>query len=161
MRVREARDAYLAENGFTLEAYDSPTTSGSFLGIKIAVPNPPAHRRAIRLHDLHHVATGFGTDHAGESEISVWQARRGLRAMGMYVTAIVMGNVLVGAVLAPRRTLAALQGHSPRGSLFGMTVDYESLLDRTVGELRELLDLPRDGLAPMPRELHVHAPRSP
>ena len=67
MRVRDARDAYLAENGFTTESYDAPTTAGSFLGVKFSVPNPPPHQRAIRLHDLHHVATGFGTDHAGEA----------------------------------------------------------------------------------------------
>lgn len=158
MRLRDARDAYLAENGFTVAAYDSPTTDGSFLGMKFAVPNPPSHRRAIRLHDLHHVATGFGTDHAGEAEISAWQARRGLRAAGMYVTAIVMTNALLGAVFAPRRTLVALRTASAGGSLFSMTVDYESLLERTVGELREMLTIPEHGLATHPRRLHAHAP---
>ena len=82
MLVRDALDHYLAENGFTKEGYASPTTSGSFLGLKFSVPNPPSHQRAVRLHDLHHVATGFGTDHAGEAEISVWQARRDLRVAG-------------------------------------------------------------------------------
>ena len=84
MRVRDARDAYLAENGFTLASYDSPTTAGSFLGMKFSVPNPPPHQRAVRLHDLHHVANGYGTDHAGEGQSSSWQARRGLRGTGMY-----------------------------------------------------------------------------
>lgn len=160
MSVREARDIYLAENGFTLEAYDSPTTNGSFLGIKLAVPNPPSHRRAVRFHDLHHVATGYGTDHAGEAEISAWQARRGLLPAGMYVTTIVMVNALLGAVVAPRRTLAAVRASRGRGSLFSMAVDYESLLDRTVGELREMLDLPQRGLAVGPRGLHAHAPQA-
>jgi hypothetical protein len=160
MRVRDARDAYLAENGFTVKAYDSPTTEGSFLGMKLAVPNPPSHQRAIRLHDLHHVATGFGTDHAGESEISAWQARRGLRAAGMYVAAIVTVNALLGVVFAPRRTMIALRTSSAGGSLFSMTVDYESLLERTVGELREMLALPQQGLATHPRRLHAHAPES-
>jgi hypothetical protein len=160
MRVREARNVYLAENGFTVEAYDSPTTSGSFLGMKLAVPNPPPHRRAIRLHDLHHVATGFGTDHAGEAEISAWQARRGLRGTGMYVTSIVMVNALLGVVFAPRRTLVALQSVGAGGSLFSMTTDYESLLDRTVGELREMLAIPPYGITSLPRGLHAHAPGS-
>lgn len=158
MSVREARDIYLAENGFTVEAYDAPTTSGSLLGVKLAVPNPLAHRRAIRLHDLQHVATGFGTDHAGEAEISIWQARRGVGAAGMYVTTIVMANVLLGLVLAPGRTLAALRAPGARGSLFSMAIDYESLLERTVGELREMLAIPPHGLATHPRGLHAHAP---
>lgn len=160
MRVREARNVYLAENGFTVESYDSPTTSGSFLGIKLAVPNPPSHQRAIRLHDLHHVATGFGTDHVGEAEISAWQARRGLRGAGMYVTTIVMVNALLGVVLAPRRTLAALRSSGAGGSLLSMTINYESLLERTVGELREMLVIPPHGIASRPRGPHAHAPGS-
>jgi len=158
MRVRDARDVYLAENGFTTAAYDSPSTSGSFLGMAFSVPNPPSHQRAIRLHDLHHVATGFGTDHAGEAEISAWQARRGLRAAGMYVTAIVLGNALLGAVFAPRRTLAALRFASTGGSLFSMTIDYEALLERTVGELRQMLSIPQRGVTVLPRRLHALAP---
>jgi hypothetical protein len=49
MRVRDALDVYLRENGFTKESYDSPTSTGSIFGIPVKVPNPPAHRRAIRL----------------------------------------------------------------------------------------------------------------
>lgn len=159
MRVRDARDAYLAENGFTLASYDSPTTDGSFLGMKFSVPNPPPHQRAVRLHDLHHVATGYGTDHAGEGEISAWQARRGLWGTGMYVTSIVVMNALLGAVFAPRRTAAALAGAGGGGSLFSREVEYEALLDRTVGELRELLRVPPAGAAIQPRRLHALAPK--
>lgn len=158
MRVRDARDAYLAENGFTTASYDSPTASGSLLGIAFSVPNPPSHQRAIRLHDLHHVATGFGTDHAGEAEISAWQARRGLRAAGTYVTVIVLGNALLGVVFAPRRTFAALRLAGAGGSLFSMPEDYESLLDRSVGELRQMLSIPQRGLTALPRRLHALAP---
>jgi hypothetical protein len=158
MRVRDALDVYLAENGFTKEGYDSPKTTGSLLGLAFSVPNPPSHQRAVRLHDLHHVATGFGTDHAGEAEISVWQARRGLLAAGMYVTGIVLVNVALGVVLAPRRTLRALRESTPGISLFGASVDYDSLLELSVGELREMLAIPPQGLAKRPRDRHAHAP---
>ena len=72
MRVRDARDQYLAENGFSTDGYTSPYSQGSLFGIKFKVPNPASHQQALRLHDLAHVATGFGTDHAGEAEVSVW-----------------------------------------------------------------------------------------
>jgi hypothetical protein len=160
MRVRDGLNVYLAENGFTTKSYDGSTTEGSFLGWKFAVPNPPSHQRAIRLHDLHHVATGFGTDLVGEGEISAWQARRGLRGAGTYVAAIVFGNALLGIVFAPRRTTLALRGPHAGGSLFSASIDYPSLLDRTVGELREMLAIPARGLATLPRALHAHAPRS-
>ena len=47
-------------------------------------------QRAVRWHDLHHVATRFGTDNVGEGEISAWELRRGLRGLGPYVGAIVL-----------------------------------------------------------------------
>jgi hypothetical protein len=159
MRVGDALAAYLAENGFTTAGYESPTTEGSFLGRRFAVPNPPAHQRALRFHDLHHVATGFGTDHAGEGEISAWQARRGLSAAGLYVLVIVATNVLVGVVLAPRRTLRTLRSAGSGASLFDVGQDYAALLALRVGELRALLGIPERGLATRPRGLHAHAPR--
>jgi hypothetical protein len=158
MRVREARDLYLAENGFSAAAYDSPMSEGSVFGRRFSVPNPPAHQRAIRLHDLHHVATGFGTDHAGEAEISVWQARRGLLAGGLYVASIVLGNVLLGLITAPLRTLAAARFSNAGGSLLDLPRDYEALLALSVAELRQLLDIPAYGLNLRPRGLHAHAP---
>lgn len=157
MRVRDALTVYFAENGFNAEAYDSEKTTGSFFGRKVSVPNPPAHRRGIRLHDLLHLVTGFGTDHAGEGELSAWQARRGFRGMGLYVAAIVSMNTAVGVFVAPRRTWDALRsGAGP--SLFASNVSYESLLDRPLGELRGLLDVPERGVATLPRGLHAHAP---
>lgn len=160
MRVRDARDAYLAENGFTTEGYESATTKGSLLGIPITVPNPPAHQRGLRLHDLLHVVTGYGTDHAGEAELSAWQLRRGLRGAGGYVTAIVVFNVVVGLLLAPGRTVSVVRATSSTGgSLFGTSRPYEALLDLTVGELRELLGVPPAGLRVPRRGLHAHAPQ--
>ena len=158
MRVRDALAAYLTENGFTTESYESATTTGSLFGKRLTVPNPPSHRRAIRLHDLHHLVTGFGTDHAGEGELSAWQARRGLRGVGAYVTAIVLLNTAVGLLFAPRRTLAAFTAAGKGRSLFATNVDYDALLDTPLGELRALLGIPERGLASRPRGLHAHAP---
>jgi hypothetical protein len=156
--VREARDLYLAENGFTTASYSEPRAQGSILGWSVSVPNPPAHQRAIRAHDLHHVATGYGTDHAGEAELSVWQAQRGLRRAGLYVASIVIVNVAVGMLVSPRRTLGAWAADGGDGSLFSAPEDYERLLQLTVGELRALLELQRDGLATGRRGLHARAP---
>ena len=161
MRVRDALAVYFAENGFDAEAYDSERTTGSFFGRKVSVPNPPAHRRGIRLHDLVHLVTGFGTDHAGEGEVSAWQARRGFRGMGAYVAAIVSMNTGVGLVVAPRRTWDAFRSAGNGPSLFASDVRYESLLDRPLGELRSLLDIPERGVARLPRGLHAHAPAAP
>jgi hypothetical protein len=168
MSVRAARDAYLAVNGFTALAYDAKWTDASFLGIKLRVPNTEKHRVSIMLHDLHHVATGFGTDLAGEGEISAWEARRGLGALGAYVGGIVASGVLLGFLFAPKRAVRAWRNSSLAGtsdSLFPLTLHedfaarYERLLAMTVGELRRELGVPADGVAHGPQGLHAYAPK--
>ena len=145
-RVEQARDAFLDENGFALADYDAPRTPASFLGIAFSVPNPPRHRWAIMRHDLHHVATGCGTDLASEAEVGAWECRAGLRPLGLYTGAIVLSIVLLGLLIAPRRTLRAWRA-SEGLSLFHLPeYTYAALLSLTVGELRELVGLPASGL---------------
>jgi hypothetical protein len=159
--VHEGRDAYLAENGFRVEDYDAPRTPASFFGIEFSVPNTPAHRRAIMQHDLHHVATGFGTDPAGEGEISAWEVRNGLAPLDVYVRSLVLLGVMAGVAFAPLRSLRAFRAARACATLFACTNDdYESLLQMSVGELRAKLGIPRDGLARGPRKLHSTAPRA-
>lgn len=159
--VEAGRDAYLRENGFTTQAYDDRFTSATFFGMTIKVPNTRRHRWAIMLHDLHHVATGYGTDPTGEAEISAWELRRGLRPLGLYVGAIVLAGALLGLVIAPRRTLAAWRTYLGDRSLFHEGPEgYDALLAMTVAELRAKLGLPEAGLATIPRALHQAAPIS-
>jgi hypothetical protein len=158
--VVAGRDAYLRENGFTVAAYDDRYTAATFFGVKLAVPNTPRHRWAIMLHDLHHVATGYGTDPVGEGEISAWELRRGLRPLGLYVGAIVLGGALLGLAIAPRRTLAAWRAAPARRSLFHDGPDaYTALLSMSVAELRDKLGVPATGIATTPRALHGAAPK--
>lgn len=159
--VERGRDAYLAENGFTVAAYADAWTQVSLWGLSFKIPNTPHHRWAIRLHDLHHVATGFGTDLTGEAEISAWEARRGLRGLDLYVSAIVSSLALTGLTFAPRRVRRAWDAAEQGTTLFNeKQLDYDALLRMTVGDLRALLGLPREGLAQHPRKLHGLAPAS-
>lgn len=159
LSVREGRDAYLRENGFTVEAYDAKWTPASLRGIAFSVPNTPTHRRAIMWHDLHHVATGYGTDPVGEAEISAWEMRRGFAGLDLYVSSIVMSAVLLGLVIAPRRVARAFIAAGSRGkNLFGNELDqYEGVLDMDIAALRRALDVPEAGLAATHR-LHSTAP---
>jgi hypothetical protein len=159
--VRDGRDAYLAENGFRVEHYDAKRTPASFLGVRFSVPNTPAHRRAIMQHDLHHVATGFGTDPAGEGEISAWEARNGVRYLNAYVATLVLTGIALGAVFSPLRTLDAWRAGGRARPLFDRDdASYAALLELSVAELRDQLGVPRNGLAQRPRRLHSTAPAS-
>lgn len=163
--VRRARDEYLAENGFTLEAYESRWTDASFLGLPLRVPNTRRHRWAIMLHDLHHVATGFGTDLTGEGEISAWELRSGTRSLGLYVGSIVVSGAVMGAVMASRRIAAAWERGAEATNLFAQLppeddAAYEALLALDVATLRAKMGLPAAGIASGPRGLHDFAPPS-
>ena len=159
LQVERARDLYLAENGFSVAEYDSARTPASVFGIRFTVPNTPKHRWAIMLHDLHHVATGYGTDSIGEAEISAWELRGGFRSLGLYVGSIVVGATLFGLLLSPRRVLNAFLEGGPDRALFARDdLSYEALLAMSVGELRAELKIPANGLAKQPRALHDFAP---
>ncbi len=158
--VARALDAYLAENGFTKEEYDARFVWISFWRVTFPFPNPPSRHDAVRVHDLHHVATGYGTDPTGEAEISMWELARGLTGLSFFIKCIVVGGGLFGFLHSPRRTRAAFRSAKRvGGTLFPMSRrEYEALLSMKVGDLRERLDLPRDGIASHPRGLHSAAP---
>lgn len=156
--VREARDAYLAENGFTIETYDEKFTDAKLMGITFKVPNTRKHRWSLIWHDLHHAALGYGTDPAGEGEISAWEWRRGPRPLGFYVGTIVLMGVVMGLLVAPRRTIRAWRASDKSFSLFHEPITYEAALSMTLGELREYLGVPQGGLFDGERRNHGGAP---
>jgi hypothetical protein len=158
LSVRAARDAYLEENGFSVETYDARWTDATLLGMKFKIPNTARHRSAIMLHDLHHAATGYGTDLFGEVEVSAWECRRGVRPLGLYVASIVVGLALFGVLIAPRRTWRAWCAGAGRGSLFHREEGYEAILGLSLGALRERLGIPKAGLHRGPRMLVAGAP---
>jgi hypothetical protein len=159
--VRSARDAYLAENGFTLDSYEADRVPIALFGITFRIPNTHARKRAVRWHDLHHVATGFGTDPAGEGEISAWELRRGLSGLGLYVGAIVIGGTALGFLVAPKRTWRAwvASGDGHQNFFVRDVAEYEGMLNMNVAELREHLHVPPTGIA-RERGLHAAAPRT-
>lgn len=155
--VRDGRDAYLRENGFTLAGYDEPRSKITILGVSFWLPNPPSRRHAIMRHDLHHVVTGYGTDMFGEVEISAWELRRGLAGLGLYVRALVVSLAALGLVIAPRRTVRAWRASERLPSLFADDGELEALLALPVGVLRRKLGVPQGGIA-IARRLHAAAP---
>ena len=164
VRVRAARDGYLAENGFTVAEYDAPRTPASFLFWDFSVPNTPRHRWAIRLHDLHHVATGYGTDLMGEGEVSAWELGAGLSGLDLYVGSFILAGAVMGCLMSPRRAFCAWRRGRAATALWSMKEQqtdreraYEELLSRTVDELSA-----RIGVSPeviqRQRGLHKNAP---
>jgi ubiquinone biosynthesis protein Coq4 len=102
-------------------------------------PNTSARRRAVRLHDIHHVLTEYETTWAGEAEIAAWELASGC---GRYWAAWILDleAMAVGLLIAPRRVLAAFRRGRKSDNLYRGTWSDE-LLDERVGDLRRRLHL--------------------
>jgi hypothetical protein len=139
--VQKARDLHLAANGFHLRDYEAETFTIRIFRLSLKFPNTEAHKRAVPLHDLHHVATGYRTDWVGEAEIGAWELRGGCDS---FITYFLNGSgVVIGLFLAPHRVWRAFQEAKGQRTLYNYPVPYEMLLQMTVGELRKRLGIPR------------------
>jgi hypothetical protein len=138
--VREARARYFAENGLGESGYDDRFVVLRAGGVPVAVfPNTRQRVRSVRIHDVHHVLTGYGTSWTGEAEIAAWELASGC-ADHWAAWGLNLGAALIGLVIAPRAVLrAARRGGRSRNLYAGEW--SEALLDRTVGELRRELGL--------------------
>ena len=78
LSVREARARYFEASGFPQDGGYAERWVKLRLGpIPFWFPNSNARRRAVRLHDIHHVLTGYDTDWKGEAEIGAWEIASG------------------------------------------------------------------------------------
>jgi hypothetical protein len=143
--AREGRARYFAENGFGEDGgYDARWVSLKAGPLRFGFPNTASRVRAVRVHDLHHVLTGYRTDWTGEAEIGAWELASGCRD---FVAAWVLNAyaMMIGVAVAPRRVWRAfLRGRQTR-NLYGTPID-DALLDTPIAGLRRRL-----GLAAAPR----------
>src|SRR5687767_14081482 len=138
--VREGRDRYLEENGFSVETYTAPTFTVPFLRWNLTMPNTRARQQAVPLHDLHHVATGHGTDYVGEAEIGAFELAAGCTS---FITYYLNGMAaLFGMVIAPVRVVRAWRRAKGAHTLYRKPLAYDEALTMSVGELRAHLGIP-------------------
>jgi len=102
-----ARARYLAAAGLGDGGYDDPLVRLRFGRLVVDLPNTTGRRKAVPLHDLHHVLTGYPAGNwQGEFAISAWEIATGC---GRFITgwAIDLGGLAAGALVYPRTTFAA------------------------------------------------------
>jgi hypothetical protein len=72
--LREARARYFLQNGIDEDGGYARKWVRIKLGpVPVWFPNTTGRRAALLPHDLHHVATGYGTTLVGEAEIGAWE----------------------------------------------------------------------------------------
>ena len=139
-RLIDARSQYFLRNGLG----EDGGYSDAWVKIKLgkppfAFPNLASRRRAVRVHDLHHLLTGYDTDWTGETEISAYEIGAGC---GRYSAAwmLNLSAFFTGPFVKPGRLLAAFRRGRRCRSLYHENYD-DALLQSRVGEVRERLGL--------------------
>lgn len=151
--VREARRRFFAASGFAPDGgYDDEWADAELGPFAYRVPNLPARAAALRVHDLHHLVTGYPTDWKGEAQISAWELGSG---WGRYPYAwiIAIFGLLTGVLAMPGATLRAFaRGRRSRGNLYGFG-SIDGWLDRPLSELDAALEVPRRAPAVRPADI--------
>lgn len=138
--LREVRRANLVAAGLPPESVtDAWFDWAKFGPAWVPLPNPPARRRIIHIHDAAHVLTGYRTDFYGELEESAFELGAGCG--DSWIAWFINLQGLVGGVAtAPARTAAAWRRGAASQSIY--EADIEHLLDLPVDDARRALGVP-------------------
>jgi hypothetical protein len=153
--MRAALTEHLVASGLPPDAGASePFVVVKLMVVPYPIPNTKARQRAVKVHDLNHIISGYATDRVGELEISAWELASG--GCGHYAAAWVLGlaGLFGGLLLAPRRTWRAFMTGRRQQNLYPF--QFEELLALTVIEADALAQDPRPGpLRSLPAQLHL------
>lgn len=155
--VKDALQQYLSINGFSTAAYDAKTVDIPIGPLVIPLPNSAGRKKVVRFHDLHHVATGYGTDLTGEAEIGAWELRAGCTNFAAYLYNGMA--VAMGLLISPLRTLRAFGDARGSTTLYRLGLSYEEVLALDLLALRARLGVPASGVARLAPRLHDAAPQ--
>jgi hypothetical protein len=135
MTLGAARAEYYRVNGFGEDGGDALAwVPLQILGVTFKIPNTDGRRRAVRIHDLHHVVTGYQTDLRGEAEIGAWELATGCLRWPA-ATVLNLFALAIGLVIAPHRMVRAwARGRHTRNLYREDGIDH--LLPRQVDEVR-------------------------
>lgn len=139
--IREALQVYFSKYHFTNGGYHLKWFTLKIGPMSIPLPNIKARVDAVKIHDIHHLATEYPATLRGEAEIGAWEIASGC---GGYSAAWVLnfGSFFYGLFFFPKALLRAfLRGSVCKTSLYYNTVYDEALLCRTIGEIREHIGL--------------------
>ena len=142
LTVRQARAEYFARNSFGEDGgYGAKWVKLKAGPIVFGFPNTKGRVRAVRLHDLHHILTGYETTWIGEAEIGAWEVASGC---GRYYAGWILNlpGMAMGLFLSPRRIYRAfLRGRQSCNFYHGKS--SEDVLDQPVELARRGLFLDR------------------
>jgi len=135
-----ARATYWEVNGFGPDGGDSlDWVPLKLWKLTIKIPNTEGRKQAVRLHDLHHVLTGYDTTWTGEAEIGAWELASGCLRWPA-ATILNLSILAIGTVIAPLPVARAWARGRQTKNLYGED-GVEHLLPRQVAAMRTELGL--------------------
>jgi hypothetical protein len=142
--VRAGREQYFKSSGFDTKTYTDRWIKLPLGPVNLYLPNLPARRDAVPLHDVDHVLTEYDATWRGEFQIAAFELGIGL---GRYWAGWLLNSqtVILGASFCPGNTLRAfVRGRRCHSSLFTRGAVDDTLLNMTLGALRTELGLDED-----------------
>lgn len=132
MTLREARAVFYRREGFSSDGGASGHRWSPFAcrDLKVYLPNFQWRRRALPVHDLHHVITGYRFSPCGEFEMAAWEFAAG-RYPNVLSTLFCLPLVSMGAAVIPKRTFAAFVRGRRSKTLYDER-NLDTLLDKAV-----------------------------
>jgi hypothetical protein len=147
LSMLDARRRYFADNGFD-GTYSERWVRLKAGPIRLVFPNAAGRVRAVKLHDLHHIVTGYQTTWTGEAVIGAWEIAGGC---GRFAWAWLLNlqAFAIGGVIAPRAVWRAFVRGRHSGNLYHRNGELDAaVLDRSVGEMRHRLGLDQPAARP-------------
>ncbi|MDP3278126.1 MAG: hypothetical protein Q8Q09_23270 [Deltaproteobacteria bacterium] len=137
--MREARAQYFLANAFGEDGgYTAAWVDFKLGPIPMPIPNLPSRVRAVKVHDLHHIVTGYQTDTLGEFEISAWELGAGCK--DFYAAWYLNLSGMTAGIVIPSRVFRAFVRGRRSTSLYGQSID--ALLEQTVRDTRAQTRVP-------------------
>lgn len=133
-RVEDALRRHYAASGLPIDGGRLADTWILRIGpLSLRLRNFAWRRRALPRHDIHHVLTGYECTPTGEMEMAAWEFAAG-PFPNPFSTAFCLPLVGLGALIVPRRSLAAFARGRRSRTLYAMpsTTDLASLPLRTL-----------------------------
>ncbi|MEO8088319.1 MAG: hypothetical protein ABI763_15970 [Bacteroidota bacterium] len=142
--VRDALQLYFSEYHFADGGYTSKWFKIKLGRLYVPLPNIKSRIDAVKIHDVHHLVTGYNADWKGEVEIGAWEIATGCEKKTV-AWLLNLGSIFVGIFLYPRSLFNAfMRGRKCVTSLYYNTI-YNELLDKTLGELRKKINIDLPG----------------
>jgi hypothetical protein len=135
--IRESLQHYFEFYGFNNGGYDDKWFKIKLsAAIAIPLPNVKARVEAVKLHDIHHIVTGYPATLKGEALIGAWELASGCGRF--YIGWLLdFGAFLYGIWFWPREMRQAFMSGLKSHNLYHGTEYDDNLLSATVGDVRK------------------------